>query len=212
MHINLLCSDRNTPEHLLNNKSEEKWGGVDRGALILYQNNIEPEFTIGDFDSVNDEERQVLTDQFGINPVKAEKDDTDLAIAVEEAVQRGFLEINIYGATGGRLDHFMGALQILEKPEYQRLNVKIIIIDQQNVIQYLTAGCYNIQQQANFKYVSFIPVNYPTYISLINFKYPLEHQNLEQGSTLTISNELDGQSGIVELHEGAVLMIQSTDK
>ena len=55
MHINLLCSDRNTPEHLLNNKSEEKWGGVDRGALILYQNNIEPEFTIGDFDSVNDE-------------------------------------------------------------------------------------------------------------------------------------------------------------
>ncbi|HJF67369.1 MAG TPA: hypothetical protein K8V85_03570 [Staphylococcus kloosii] len=46
----------------------------------------------------------------------------------------------------------------------------------------------------------------------MNFKYPLEHQNLEQGSTLTISNELDGQSGVVELHEGAVLMIQSTDK
>lgn len=211
MHINLLCSDRNTPEHLLNSKSEEIWCGVDRGALILYQNNIEPEFTIGDFDSINDEERQVLTDKFGINPVQAEKDDTDLAIAVEEAVKRGYSEIYIYGATGGRLDHFMGALQILEKPEYQRLNVKIIIIDQQNEIQYLTAGHYNIQQQQDFKYISFIPVNYPTAISLINFKYPLEHQNLEQGSTLTISNELDGQSGVVELHEGAVLMIQSTD-
>lgn len=211
MHINLLCSDRNTPERLLNSKSEEIWCGVDRGALILYQNNIEPEFTIGDFDSINDEERQLLTDKFGINPVQAEKDDTDLAIAVEEAVKRGYLEIYIYGATGGRLDHFMGALQILEKPEYQRLNVKIIIIDQQNEIQYLTAGHYNIQQQQDFKYISFIPVNYPTAISLINFKYPLEHQNLEQGSTLTISNELDGQSGVVELHEGAVLMIQSTD-
>ncbi|MBF7017315.1 thiamine diphosphokinase [Staphylococcus durrellii] len=211
MHINLLCSNRNTPQQLLENKKDEEWGGVDRGVLILIQNDINPVFTIGDFDSVTAEERQMLIDSFGINPVNAEKDDTDLAIAVEEAVKRGYLEIYIYGATGGRLDHFMGALQILEKPEYQRLNVKIVIVDQQNEIQYLTAGHYNVKKQENLKYISFIPVSYPTSISLINFKYPLERQNLELGSTLTISNELEAESGVVELHKGTVLMIKSSD-
>lgn len=211
MHINLLCSNRNTPQHLLDSKKDEVWCGVDRGALILLQNDIVPEFSIGDFDSVTAKERQQLSDSFGISPVEAEKDDTDLAIAVEEAVKRGYLELYIYGATGGRLDHFMGALQILEKPEYQRLNVKIVIVDNQNEIQYLTAGHYQVEENVNFEYISFIPVSYPVSISLIDFKYPLEHQNLELGSTLTISNELASQLGVIELHKGTVLMIRSSD-
>ena len=56
---------------------------------------------MGDFDSVNDEEREILK-TLNIHPVKAEKDDTDLALGVEQAIQKGYTEIDIYGATGGR--------------------------------------------------------------------------------------------------------------
>ena len=62
------------------------------------------QFSVGDFDSVSEEERLQLKHELNIKPVKAEKDDTDLALGVEEAVNRGFTEIHIYGATGGRLD------------------------------------------------------------------------------------------------------------
>ena len=86
-------------------------GGIDRGALILINHSINPVFSVGDFDSVSEEERLQLKHELNIKPVKAEKDDTDLALGVEEAVNRGFTEIHIYGATGGRLDHFMGVLQ-----------------------------------------------------------------------------------------------------
>ncbi len=52
---------------------------------------------------MNDEERLMLMQNLHIEPVEAEKDDTDLALGVAQAVERGYTEITIYGATGGRL-------------------------------------------------------------------------------------------------------------
>ena len=115
MKINLLCGDRHLPPHIFSKLSTEPWGGIDRGTLILSEQGIVPVFSVGDFDSVNDEEREILKKTLNIHPVNAEKDDTDLALGVEQAIQKGYTEIDIYGATGGRLDHFMGTLQILFK-------------------------------------------------------------------------------------------------
>ncbi|PTE75387.1 thiamine diphosphokinase, partial [Staphylococcus cohnii] len=114
-------------------------------------------------------------------------------------------------ATGGRLDHFMGAMQILEKPEYTKKQINIKIIDQQNEISYLSAKDYNIDRDLNYPYISSIPIAYPTVISLINFKYELKQASLQLGSTLTISNELIKPQGIVSIHSGSVLMIKSKD-
>ena len=59
MEINLMCSDRNLPNDLFDQHREDIWGGIDRGALILLKHQIIPEFSVGDFDSVNDEERHI---------------------------------------------------------------------------------------------------------------------------------------------------------
>ncbi|MCE3398877.1 thiamine diphosphokinase, partial [Staphylococcus aureus] len=90
MKINLLCSDRLLPTQLFKLEQQSQWAGIDRGALILVENGIEPVFSVGDFDSVNEEERHILKDQLNIHPVKAEKDDTDLALGVQKAVQQGY--------------------------------------------------------------------------------------------------------------------------
>lgn len=42
MHINLLCSDRHLPQDIWAKSNEGKWGGVDRGALILLEHQIIP--------------------------------------------------------------------------------------------------------------------------------------------------------------------------
>ena len=76
MKINLLCSQRLLPNHILNSN----WAGIDRGALILVKQGIQPIFSVGDFDSVNNEERLMLMKNLQIEPVEAEKDDTDLAL------------------------------------------------------------------------------------------------------------------------------------
>lgn len=212
MEINLMCSDRNLPNDLFDQHREDIWGGIDRGALILLKHQIIAEFSVGDFDSVNDEERHILSQQLNIHPVKAEKDDTDLGLGVAQAVAEGYKEINIYGATGGRLDHFMGVIQLLLKPEYINKGVKFKIIDTQNEITLLTPGCYTVDFNSNYPYISFIPMSGEPVISLTGFKYELQQEKLEVGSTLTISNEVKHERGNIEISHGHVLQMRSKDK
>ncbi|UDI78463.1 thiamine diphosphokinase [Staphylococcus taiwanensis] len=211
MNINLLCSDRYLPNALFDNRKNEQWAGIDRGTLILVNHHITPVFSVGDFDSVSNDEREELKKVLDIHPVKAEKDDTDLALGVEEAVERGYTHIRIFGATGGRLDHFMGVLQILQKPFYNEQNIKIIIEDQQNEIQLLNKGTYQVSQSNSYKYISFIPVNGEVTLSLSGFKYNLDHQHLEIGSTLTISNEVEANVAHIDVELGQILQIRSND-
>ncbi len=211
MKINLLCGDRHLPPHIFSKLSTEPWGGIDRGTLILSEHSIVPVFSVGDFDSVNDEEREILKKTLNIHPVKAEKDDTDLALGVEQAIQKGYTEIDIYGATGGRLDHFMGTLQILFKSDYIKKEIIIKVIDKQNEIMLLNTGTQQLHKSDKYQYVSFIPVNGEVILSLSGFKYNLNHQHLEIGSTLTISNEVNRSMAIIEVEKGQVLQMRSRD-
>ncbi|PTH29156.1 thiamine diphosphokinase [Staphylococcus arlettae] len=211
MKAKILCGNRNLPAQLLETANDDHWIGVDRGALILIQHDITPKLAVGDFDSVTDKERMLLVETLNINPVEAEKDDTDLALAIAEAIDAGYDDIEIYGATGARLDHFMGALQILEKPEYHQGNVNLCIIDAQNEIQYLPQGQHIVSRDESYQYVSFIPVIYPVTITLQHFKYELFNQTLALGSTLTVSNELNEERGKVIIDNGSLLMIKSKD-
>ncbi|EHJ07440.1 thiamine diphosphokinase [Staphylococcus simiae] len=211
MHINLLCSDRFLPKDLLSSRHEDKWAGVDRGALILLEHDITPFFSVGDFDSVNEVERKLLQEQLNIKPVKAEKADTDLALAVEKAVALGFDEITVYGATGGRLDHFFGAVQLLLKQAYYQHNIMIELVDCQNKIRLLPTGEHHIQLIKKYPYISFIPMSDNVLLSLTGFKYNLHRQLLNLGSTLTISNEVEQDNAIINVHQGLLLQIRSTD-
>lgn len=112
--VHLLCSQRNIPNRLLQKKVNEDWIGVDRGTLVLLQSKIQPVYAVGDFDSVTIEEKQWIEARMNIETMPKEKDVTDLAYAVQKALEMGYKKIKIYGATGGRLDHFMGAMQLLK--------------------------------------------------------------------------------------------------
>lgn len=211
MHINLLCSERHLPQDIWVKHTGEKWGGVDRGALILLKHQITPFFSVGDFDSVSNKERQLLTEQLEIKPVQAEKADTDLALAVDKAVALGFDSITIYGATGGRLDHFFGAVQLLLKQAYYKKDVHIILVDQQNKIVLLPEGQYQVEKETSYPYISFIPMTDDVELSLSGFKYNLTRQMLNIGSTLTISNEVENAQAMVNVHNGLLLQIRSAD-
>ncbi|MBO3064465.1 thiamine diphosphokinase [Staphylococcus shinii] len=211
MKANLLCGNRNLPKDILVDNVDADWIGIDRGTLMLLEAGITPQFAVGDFDSITQEEKSFIEQQIEINPYNSEKDDTDLALGIDQAVQSGYKEIHVYGATGGRLDHFLGALQILEKPEYVENDIVIKLIDQSNEVQFLQRGQYHIEMNELYPYISFIPVTYPTVITLKHFKYNLYRETLKQGSTLTISNEIQASNGEVELIEGNILMIRSRD-
>lgn len=162
---------------------------------------------MGDFDSVSKEERQLLTEQLQIKPVQAEKADTDLALAVDKAVALGFDSITIYGATGGRLDHFWGNSVIIEKAYYKH-DVHIEVIDQQNKIELLPKGQHTVEKDKSYPYISFIPMTDDVELSLAGFKYNLARQMLNIGSTLTISNEIESLQAKVTVHDGLICKLE----
>lgn len=208
--IQLLCSDRGLPTDVFVNNQDGVWGGVDRGTKILLEQGIQPYLTVGDFDSVSDEERRWIAERTDIVPVPAEKADTDLALGVVKAIEQGFEEIDIYGATGGRLDHFMGAMQLLKAPENQTYRIRLI--DDQNEILLLTEGEHVIDRLLCYPYISFVPATDAVTLSLEGFKYNLDQEVLKIGSTLTISNEFQDKAATVYVHRGMVYQMRSRDK
>ena len=91
---------------------------VDGGLKYLTECGIEPDFLLGDFDSLGEEYAETVAkyrgmgeDHFRQLPVV--KDDTDTLAAAKLGISRGYKEYLIYGAMGGRLDHTMANIQTM---------------------------------------------------------------------------------------------------
>ena len=88
---------------------------ADSGMNFFYRNKLTPDWIIGDFDSASSE----ALDYFGgqpdiswirLNPVK---DDTDTESAIRKAIALGAEKITLLGATGTRIDHLLGNIELL---------------------------------------------------------------------------------------------------
>ncbi|PLR84168.1 thiamine diphosphokinase [Bacillus canaveralius] len=215
MIINILAGG---PEELLPDlteymKENVKWLGVDRGVYTLLSKGIEPEIAVGDFDSVNGEEMLFIEQHVDeLQKFKPEKNETDMELAVEWAIRQNPQKINIFGATGGRLDHLFANIQLLLKPILNKKNIDLELIDCQNNIYIKSEGTYEIKKTPDRKYVSFVPITLSVEgLTLTGFKYPLTNCHIPLGSTLCISNELIDDRGTFSFHEGIIMVIRSCD-
>ncbi|MEH7122908.1 thiamine diphosphokinase [Bacillus sp. JJ1773] len=215
MIINILAGG---PVTLLPNLSIYKqegdiWVGVDRGVLPLLSFEIHPSIAFGDFDSVSDEEMAMIEEHIAdLKRYLPEKDETDMELALNWAIKQKPELIRIFGATGGRLDHFLANIQLLVKPLLQDEDTQIEIIDQSNIIYIKGPGNHEIRRNLQFKYVSFIPLTMEiTGLTLKGFKYPLKDQHIPMGSTLCISNELINDIGNFLFSKGIIMVVRSKD-
>lgn len=186
-----------------------RWIGVDRGTKTLLEAGIRPIKAFGDFDSMTTEEIILLQKTLDdLDIWSAEKDKTDMEIALDWAVQQEADKIRIFGATGGRLDHLFGNVQLLIK----YAGKPIEMIDRQNIVTVHLPGTYTVFYDERYRYVSYIPIsNDIKGMTLDGFKYPLTNSHIFRGSTLCISNELIQSSGTFSFSEGILMMIRSSD-
>ena len=107
---------------------------ADRGLDFFRETGLVPDIVDGDFDSISEEGKAYLDSltEAEIIKLQPEKDDTDTQSAVNLAIQKGARNILILGATGGRLDHFLGNLGILTLGKQK--NVQIALADEQNYL------------------------------------------------------------------------------
>lgn len=215
MIINILAGG---PEELLPNLSEYDdagciWVGVDRGVFTLIRRGMHPDLAFGDFDSVSLVELQEIESKVSklhrFNPVK---DETDMELALQWALEQETEKIRIFGATGGRLDHLFANIQLLMGPVMVGNRNDVVIIDKSNLVTVKGPGNYSIKKNKRYPYVSFVPVTSTVNgLTLEGFKYPLKNCHIPLGSTLCISNEVSNDCGTFSFSEGILIVVRSSD-
>ncbi|NKE05316.1 thiamine diphosphokinase [Mesobacillus selenatarsenatis] len=189
------------------------WIGIDRGVSYLLKAGIKSSAAFGDFDSVSEAELSEIEEAvLDVNKFKPEKDETDMELALNWALEQKPESIKVFGATGGRLDHLMANIQLLVKPLQDGSSIHIEMIDTKNILYVKGPGTYSVSKMDEFKYISFLPVTPAVSgLTLENFKYPLNDCHIPMGSTLCISNELIRGHGNFSFSEGILLVVRSKD-
>ena len=196
---------------------------ADKGLEFLDRMGLRPTHILGDYDSIDPSVRQKYEDAEGIEirTFNVRKDDTDTEIALKRALELDVEHIDLFGMTGGRLDHFLGAVQCMGIP--LKKGVSCHMIDPQNRIRLLGnideahpyGGAFRMELEKKEligKYVSLIPLtNKVEKLSLSGFSFDVEEIEMTIMNSLGISNQLIEERGVISFETGILIMVESKD-
>lgn len=186
---------------------------ADSGMEFLYRNQIKPQVIVGDFDSVKKEilefyKKQPQIQFVELNPMK---DDTDTESAVRLAISMGAEKITLLGATGSRLDHVLGNIELLGIG--LMADVPIEMLDAHNRVCMIQHGITKKRENLFGRYISLIPYTKEVeHLTLKGFKYPLTDACLKGFCSLGISNEIVEEEAEITFERGILLVIESKDE
>ncbi|QIL50647.1 thiamine diphosphokinase [Weissella coleopterorum] len=198
------------PAALHQGKITGPWVAADRGALYLMKMGITPILTLGDLDSIHVEKRSDFVHGLPSLINKEDQIQTDTEAILQEVERRYQPQmIEIYGATGGRLDHLLNNIFMFAKPYLRSIATHSRLIDKSNVIDFYLPGAYTITKQPGMQYLGFAAITPVKGLTLIDEKYPLN--DWEGPVTIWGSNEFIGQKNHFSFKTGMIAVIQSKD-
>jgi thiamine pyrophosphokinase len=165
-----------------------------------------PDVVIGDLDSATKEAlaaaRQAEVEVL-VHP--AEKDETDLELALRYAAAFDDQEIIVLGSLGGRLDQSLANVFLLIAPFLHGRRVKIVEPNQEAWI--MSAGENHISGSVGDR-VSLLPLGGDARIKqTTGLAWPLVDEPLLQGMSRGISNRLIAETATVEIAKGTLLCV-----
>lgn len=174
---------------------------ADSGQITAERCGVVPHIIAGDFDSSPLPENTTAQ----IIRVPSEKDDTDTMLACDIAIRHGARSITILGGTGGRIDHSLSNLFLLEKLKQD--GVCAILCDGDNRARILCNETLRLSPEG-FRYFSLIALDRAT-VSVTGCKYPLAEAPLHRSHPYAVSNEITGKWAEITVADGPVLLIES---
>lgn len=173
---------------------------ADGGYTYLKELNIEPDVLIGDFDSLEliPEHRELIRH----SPLK---DDTDMALAVAYAAEEGYRTFFIYGGLGGRLDHTLANLSLLNGMSKQGL--ESYLIGEKMIITAISEEAVFFSENMKGTISVFCMGEKATGIYEKGLKYGLEDAVMTADVTLGVSNEFIGTESSISTKTGTLVII-----
>jgi thiamine pyrophosphokinase len=183
---------------------------ADGGAFALERWKILPHLVVGDMDSLGDAGVERMA-KLGIAVAKfsAAKDESDLELAVAQAIEVGATEIVLLGALGGdRLDHETANLLLLADPGYNgvRLEARRGAL---RIRPVRGEGSLSLTGPVG-ALVTLLPVNGDADgVTTKGLRFPLRDETLRFGRARGLSNEVVSLPATVTVSKGSLLVFET---
>lgn len=174
---------------------------ADRGFDSLMAYGVTPDLAVGDFDSLGHRPNHPNVIQ-----LPTEKDDTDMVYALREGLGLGYRRFVLLGGVGGRLEHTLANLQLLD---WLTTNGAQGALAGEKTV----ATCIRDGDSLTFPatlegYLSvFCNSGSAEGVTLSGLKFPLDKAELAGSFPLGVSNQFQGQEATVTVEKGSLLLL-----
>jgi thiamine pyrophosphokinase len=138
-----------------------------------------------------------------------EKDFTDSEAALYRSAELGFRRVLLCACTGGRMDHHLANLCLLERA--RELGVEALLLDEDNEVRFVGPGSYEVENEPPYRYLSLLPLDERlTGVSMEGLRYCVQERTFLRTRTLGVSNEIpEGCTARITIGTGRGLLIRS---
>ena len=179
--------------------------GADSGVEHARALGLEVDIAVGDFDSIDPEVLASLRN-CEIRRHPADKDATDLELALDIALESGARRGIVIGGHGGRLDHLLGNAFVIASHRYADLSPRAIMGDALVTVVHPGAPVELIGEPG--EQLTVLAVHGPaTGVHIDGLAWPLQDATLHPGSTLGLSNRFLTSTARIRVGSGSLLVI-----
>ena len=178
---------------------------ADGGANLLFRLELQPDFIVGDLDSIEEEVRCGFP---GGSVVCIEEQDTnDADKAIRFALGKGVATVHLLGAAGRRLDQFITNLEVMYKYADQ---LRIILWTELERMEFINCSWKDRLPPAST--LSLLPVfGAVRKLTATGLAFPLQDKDLVPGiPPAGVSNKVVGSEVLIEIGEGKPLLVISS--
>jgi thiamine pyrophosphokinase len=181
---------------------------ADRGLDHALALGLRVDIALGDMDSVStDGLAAAVAEGTRVERHPAAKDQTDLELALDQALAAGAGRIVVLGEDAGRFDHLMAGALLLAHERYAGVNVEARL--GANRVTVIRPTHPASLEGAPGDVVSLLPLHGPARgVTTERLLYPLADEDLPAGTTRGVSNEMVAESAQVSLRGGVLLALQ----
>lgn len=176
---------------------------ADGGANAALKLGVTPDLVIGDLDSI----LPVTAKKFSTVTARriADQNSTDLEKALAWVLRKGYREVRIFGATGGRLDHTVGNFSALIK--FSR-KLEVTLYDTDGELSAI--GSERVFDVPVGTTISLLPLTLCEGIMTKGLKWELRYESLALGQREGTSNVVVAQPVTVKVRRGELLFYRVT--
>ena len=161
---------------------------------------------VGDLDSLSPDEAAQAEAETEVHAYPAEKDWTDLELAIDLALALSPDRILLYGVLGDRLDHSLAAIFLLEKISSRGIAVELLA-DRETA--WIASTTLVLDAVSEGDRLSLLPVSEQAAITTTGLRYALDGETLLRTASRGVSNVVEQPPVRIDVHSGTVLVIHA---